>query len=281
MPSILNTLAWTSFGALILLSLPFSQLLRPLHPMIGAAYTECRGCHRVFTHSGYACHMQTTRHILCCSTQAALQTLPTSQSIHYAATPLNSNGTRSDEDSMAMSIDNANHGEIWSAHVKFITKSCISDDEIYDNFSTVAIQDGANNPDFLANTDNPVDTDDLIDANDPVDTDSPDYLANANTLEALESTNHSAVAISEQHSPTTVSETLPMHETLDLDEVTIQSEIIDLDPQPPLIIDKFPFRHPGMLIEGSDSSSGNLNQVDPYGPLWAPFCSKPDWKFAQ
>jgi hypothetical protein len=66
-----------------------------------------------------------------------------------------------------------------------------------------------------------------------------------------------------------------------LDEVTIQSEIVDPDPQPPLIIDKFPFGHPGMPIEGPDSSSGNPNQVDPHGPLWAPFCSELDWKFAQ
>jgi hypothetical protein len=127
--------------------------------------------------------MQTTRRIPCRSIQAASQTLPTSQYIHYAATPLDSNGACSDEDSMAMSIDNANHGEIWSTHTKFVTKSCIPDDEIYNDFSTVAIQDGANNP---------------------------DYLADADVLEALESTNHSAVAIPGQLSPATVPETLPM-----------------------------------------------------------------------
>jgi hypothetical protein len=71
--------------------------------MIGAVYTECRGCNKVFTHSGYARHIQTTQRIRCCTIHAASQT----QDIGYTGPPLFSN-TTGDEDGMAMSIDNAN-----------------------------------------------------------------------------------------------------------------------------------------------------------------------------
>jgi len=202
--------------------------------MIGAAYTECNGCNRIFTHSGYAHHIQMTQHVHCHTVHATLQTMPTSQDFRHIVAPLNSNAC-DDIGSMAMSIDNTNSlpqlqpyefaapydvacndGKILSTYDILFTKLCAPDDEPCDDFSIVVLEYAA---------------------------DAADYYVDADTFEAFaQPTNHSVVAIFKQV-PLATEPEMPPEPEIQID-VAVQPEVADLESQPSLIIDRFPFGNP-------------------------------------
>ena len=240
--------------------------------MISAAYTECNGCNRIFTHSGYTHHIQTTQRIRCHIVHATSQTMPTSQDFGHIAAPLNSNAC-DDIGGMAMSIDDTNSlpqlqldefaapydvacndGKILSTYNILFTKLCAPDDEPCDDFSTAVLEDAA---------------------------DAADYYADADAFEAFaQPTNHSVAAIFKQV-PLTMEPEMPPEPETQID-VAVQPEVADPESQPSLIIDRFPFGNPGIPINSHNNSSvGEPSQVDPHGALWAPFCFELDWRFAQ
>jgi len=232
--------------------------------MSTTTWAQCQGCNKVFTtQQGLVQHIAKTKHLLCCVVNAALQT-PTALQFFpnighplifdmNPGHPLTSDVNPAPPDSQEVEVSSykiagADEGNILQSCADFFTNPPILDDTI-------------NDPDH----DNSINS--VPDTADSDDADAFEILTNGIT--------GSVVAVPEEVPPAELAEATQL-----LPDPLIQAEKANLEPTSKFMITRFLHGSPGTLLPGvaQGSTAYQSSQAALDSSVWAPFCSKLDWK---